>query len=214
MVRKGKTRFLKATHESRCRLNLLMCVMSSTKACGSWACRMVWALQNLRRVRHIVASGTSATGTGISRSLFPSLSFPEPQPLFPHSLLPIADRPCCDFVRLRHFLGKGQLSHLLLDTPNALRYGMYFYSQHDDEPHKEYIGQWRNDHFYGIGKRLSKDGTMYLGNWKKGLRHGDGIARVAHASVLDPVGFCLSPVARELSTLSVSSIDVSLGAVS
>ena len=137
-----------------------------------------------------------------------------PLPLFPHSLLPIADRPCCDFVRLRHFLGKGQLSHLLLDTPNALRYGMYFYSQHDDEPHKEYIGQWRNDHFYGVGKRLSKDGTMYLGNWKKGLRHGDGIARVAHASVLDPVGFCLSPVARELSTLSVSSIDVSLGAVS
>ena len=91
---------------------------------------------------------------------------------------------------------------------------MYFYSLHDDEPHKEYIGQWRNDHFYGIGKRLSKDGTMYLGNWKKGLRHGDGMARVAHASVLDPVGFCLSPVARELSTLSVSSIDVSLGAVS
>ena len=103
--------------------------------------------------------------------------------------MPIADRPCCEFVRLRHFLGKGQLSHSLLDTLNAVRYGMYFYSLHDDEPHKEYIGQWRNDHFYGIGKRLSKDGTMYLGNWKKGLRHGDGIARVAHASVLDPVGF-------------------------
>ena len=48
--------------------------------------------------------------------------------------------------------------------------------------------QWRNDRLYGVGKRLSKDGTIYLGNWKKGLKHGDGIARVAHATILDPIG--------------------------
>ena len=51
--------------------------------------------------------------------------------------------------------------------------------------------QWRNDVFYGTGKRVSKDGTMFLGNWKKGLKHGDGIARVAHTSILDPIGACL-----------------------
>ena len=32
---------------------------------------------------------------------------------------------------------------------------------------------------------------MYLGYWKKGLKHGDGIARVVHYSILDPIGMCL-----------------------
>jgi hypothetical protein len=50
------------------------------------------------------------------------------------------------------------------------------------------LHQWRNDLFSGIGKRVSKDGTLYLGNWKKGLKHGDGIARVVHYSILDPIG--------------------------
>lgn len=27
-------------------------------------------------------------------------------------------------------------------------------------------------------------GSLYLGNWKKGLKHGDGIARIAYANIL------------------------------
>jgi hypothetical protein len=47
---------------------------------------------------------------------------------------------------------------------------MYFFAEHPDEPHKEYAGQWRNDTFFGVGKRLSKDGTLYVGHWKRGTR--------------------------------------------
>mmetsp|Transcript_26304 Transcript_26304/g.60925 ORF Transcript_26304/g.60925 Transcript_26304/m.60925 type:complete len:357 (+) Transcript_26304:298-1368(+) len=66
--------------------------------------------------------------------------------------------------------------------------GMYFYCPSDDEPHKEYAGAWRNDMLHGIGKRLSKSGTVYLGNFKAGMRHGEGICRVAKDSLLDPLG--------------------------
>uniref|UniRef100_A0A7S4L1R9 Uncharacterized protein n=1 Tax=Guillardia theta TaxID=55529 RepID=A0A7S4L1R9_GUITH len=74
--------------------------------------------------------------------------------------------------------------------------GMYFFCEHPDEPHREYAGQWRNDKYHGIGKRLSKSGTVYLGFWRKGMRHGDGICRIATSTMLDPVAAIANAVRR------------------
>ena len=74
--------------------------------------------------------------------------------------------------------------------------GMYFYSPHHDEPHEEFAGQWRNDLPHGIGKRLSKDGTVYIGEWRKGMKHGDGIHRIAKDSVFNPLGAAKNAIRR------------------
>jgi hypothetical protein len=57
-------------------------------------------------------------------------------------------------------------------------------------------GHWKNDTFHGQGKRLSKNGTVYMGGWRNGLRHGDGIARLAVDTFLDPVGAAANALRR------------------
>lgn len=39
-------------------------------------------------------------------------------------------------------------------------------------------------------------GTVYAGSWKNGLRHGDGICRVARDTILDPVGGVANAIRR------------------
>ena len=39
-------------------------------------------------------------------------------------------------------------------------------------------------------------GTVYAGQWKNGLRHGDGICRVARDTILDPVGGVANAIRR------------------
>ena len=53
--------------------------------------------------------------------------------------------------------------------------GGYLYSQHQTEPHLEYLGQWDDDRPHGWGLRLSKDEGVYLGAFMCGQRHGRGI---------------------------------------
>ena len=50
-------------------------------------------------------------------------------------------------------------------------------------------------------RRLNRDtlglaGTVYAGSWKSGLRHGDGICRVARDTILDPIGGVANAIRR------------------
>jgi hypothetical protein len=53
--------------------------------------------------------------------------------------------------------------------------GGYLYTKQAIEPYVEHLGQWEDDRPHGWGLRLSKDDSIYLGNFNMGQRHGHGI---------------------------------------
>ena len=44
-------------------------------------------------------------------------------------------------------------------------------------------GNWKNDEFEGQGKYIYKNGDYYIGQWKKGLRHGKGIQYYSNGKI-------------------------------